>query len=78
MSEKLSYRRASEEIAWLCDGIIAVIASIGGTLFGIASFQVGKRRDRINSNTASKKNSAARVAQPFVRADVRDISGCLA
>lgn len=40
-----------------------IITSVGETLFGIASFQVGTGKDHINLNTASKKNFAVRVAQ---------------
>lgn len=56
---------ARGEIARLRDGDHRLRRIRWGTVFGVASFQVDTRRDRINSEHGFKETSAAHIALPL-------------
>lgn len=64
---------ARGEIARLCDGDHRPHRVRWGTVFGVASFQVGTRRDRISSKTRLQRKFRSSRRTVFVSGGVRDI-----
>lgn len=78
MSQKSSYlcHAAAGRLLGSATGIIAavvVVASVGETVFGVASLQVGTRRERINSQTRLQKKLPQLALHCFCAAAVSGI-----